>query len=109
MAFVGHELAGVGVGLRWEFLDEVLDRLGNLPRLVFFEVSPENYMRRGGFYPSALERVGERYPILTHGLTMSVGGLDPLGAPTNESTIEVAMFAMSLSRLQPLKVMLSWN
>jgi uncharacterized protein (UPF0276 family) len=65
---------GVGLGLRWEFLDEVLER----PPLdiAFFEVSPENYMRRGGYYPRALERVGERYPIVTHGLTLSLGSVD---------------------------------
>jgi uncharacterized protein (UPF0276 family) len=65
---------GVGLGLRWEFLDEVLER----PPLdiAFFEVSPENYMRRGGYYPHALERIGERYPIVTHGLTLSLGSHD---------------------------------
>jgi uncharacterized protein (UPF0276 family) len=64
-------LRGVGLGLRWEFLDEVLD--GPPLDVAFFEVSPENYMRRGGYYPAALERIGERYPIVTHGLTLSLG------------------------------------
>ncbi|HEV8547825.1 MAG TPA: DUF692 domain-containing protein [Polyangiaceae bacterium] len=63
--------SGVGLGLRWEFLEEVLD--GPPLDLAFFEVSPENYMRRGGYYPAALERVGRRYPLVTHGLTLSVG------------------------------------
>ncbi len=40
---------GVGLGLRWEFLEEVLD--GPPLDVAFFEVSPENYMRRGGFTP----------------------------------------------------------
>jgi uncharacterized protein (UPF0276 family) len=68
-------LRGVGLGLRWEFLDEVLER----PDLdvAFFEVCPENYMRRGGWFPAALERVAERRPIVTHGLTMSLGGTEP--------------------------------
>jgi uncharacterized protein (UPF0276 family) len=71
----------VGLGLRWEFLDELLERSeeGPLP-IDFVEVSPENYMRRGGRYSAALERVAERYPVLTHGLTMSLGGVDPLDA-----------------------------
>jgi len=71
-------LAGVGLGLRWEFLEEVLD--GPTHDVAFFEVSPENYLGRGGYYPSALERIAERYPIVTHGLTLSVGAsaeLDP--------------------------------
>jgi uncharacterized protein len=77
------ERGGVGLGLRWGFLDELLDRLEPdsdqepLPHIPFFEISPENYMRRGGFIPSAIERIADRYPVLTHGLTLGVGGLDP--------------------------------
>ncbi|AUX25000.1 hypothetical protein SOCEGT47_055410 [Sorangium cellulosum] len=78
----GSALTGVGLGLRWEFLDEVLaavdalDPPAALP-VPFFELSPENYLRRGGYFPAAIERIRERCPILTHGLTLSVGGLDP--------------------------------
>lgn len=66
---------GIGLGLRWEFLETVLER--DRLEVDFFEVSPENYMRRGGYYPAMLERVAERYPILTHGLTMSLGATEP--------------------------------
>jgi uncharacterized protein (UPF0276 family) len=69
-----HELDrphGVGLGLRWEFLEEVAD--GPQLDLDFLEVSPENYMRRGGYFPAQLERVRERYPISSHGLTLSIG------------------------------------
>jgi uncharacterized protein (UPF0276 family) len=67
-------IAGVGLGLRWDFVEEVLEApaLG----VAFFEVSPENYMRRGGYYPAALETIGERYPLVTHGLTLSLGAID---------------------------------
>jgi uncharacterized protein (UPF0276 family) len=67
-------IRGVGLGLRWEFLDEVLEAASL--DVDFFEVSPENYMRRGGYYPAALERIGARYPIVTHGLTLSLGSTD---------------------------------
>ena len=69
-----RKLGGVGLGLRWEFLEEVLD--GPKHDVAFFEVSPENYLGRGGYYPSALERIAERYPIVTHGLTLSLGAID---------------------------------
>lgn len=72
---VNETLTGVGLGLRWEILDEVLEAQDL--DVAFFEVSPENYMRRGGWFPAALEQVGERYPIVTHGLTMSLGGSQP--------------------------------
>src|SRR6185295_15206467 len=67
-------LGGVGLGLRWDFLEEVVN--GEKLPIDFFEVSPENYMRRGGYYPEQLERLGERYPLLTHGLTLSIGAVD---------------------------------
>ncbi len=80
-------MEGVGLGLRWDFLDTVLafvngDELSEelrrgLEAVPFFEVSPENYMRRGGYYPEALSRIGERFPLITHGLAMSLGAHEP--------------------------------
>lgn len=75
-------LTGVGLGLRWQFLDEVLAALSDptaspLP-IDFFEVAPENYMRRGGYFPAMLGRVAERFALLSHGLSMSIGSVDPL-------------------------------
>lgn len=70
-----RRLSGVGLGLRWEFLEAVVD--GPELEVDFFEVSPENTMRRGGYYPSALEKVRARYPIVTHGLTLSIGSIEP--------------------------------
>jgi uncharacterized protein (UPF0276 family) len=69
---------GVGLGLRWEFLDELLAQPD--AAIDFLEISPENYMGRGGYFPAALTRLSERFPILTHGLTMSLGGTEPLDA-----------------------------
>jgi uncharacterized protein len=73
-------IQGVGLGLRWEFLEELADRTavdGPLG-IDFLEVSPENTMRRGGAQPARLGWLAERYPVVTHGLTMSLGGTDPL-------------------------------
>ena len=78
---------GVGLGLRWDFLDDLLERLDDPDRraelegvVPFWEVSPENYMRRGGYIPESLEKVADHFRIVTHGLQMSVGGLDPFEA-----------------------------
>ncbi len=68
-------IQGVGLGLRWEFIDAILERK---PALDFVEVSPENYMGRGGYYDAALDRAADLWPMVTHGLTMSLGGVDPL-------------------------------
>lgn len=71
---------GVGLGLRWEFIDELLDRTraGAAPPIDFLEISPENYLGRGGRHPEALAELSGTYPLVTHGLTMSIGGVDPL-------------------------------
>jgi uncharacterized protein (UPF0276 family) len=72
-------IRGVGLGLRWEFIDALVEASADgLVPVDFLEISPENYMRRGGRYPAALEWLAERYPMVTHGLTMSLGGVDPL-------------------------------
>ena len=70
-------VSGVGIGLRWALVDDLLERPP--PELAFIEVAPENFMRRGGRFPAALASCSERWPIVTHGLTMSLGGCDPLG------------------------------
>src|SRR5690349_13275365 len=73
-------IVGVGLGLRFELLDEILGRVdegGAIGEVQFFEVAPENYMRRGGFVPAALERIAARFPLLSHGLALSLGGLEP--------------------------------
>src|SRR5579862_6276604 len=71
-------VSGVGLGLRWEFIDPLL---ADAPVLDFVEISPENYMGRGGYYDEALDRAAALWPIVTHGLTMSIGGHDPLDEP----------------------------
>ena len=75
-------IGGVGLGLRWEFLDELLEREANgVPAGVdFLEIAPENYLKRGGRYAEALDTLAARYSIVTHGLTLSLGGPDALDA-----------------------------
>ena len=74
-------IQGVGLGLRRESVAEILDLLDDddprLGDIAFFELSPENFMRRGGFMPAAVDRVKERFRLLSHGLMMSPGGVDP--------------------------------
>jgi uncharacterized protein (UPF0276 family) len=74
------EQARVGLGLRFEFLDDVLAAIardGRVAGVDLFEVGPENYARRGGYVPAALDAIRERVPIVSHGLTLDVGGLEP--------------------------------
>lgn len=73
-------IEGVGLGLRFALVEELLEReaRGQVPAIRWLECHPENYMRRGGRWPKNLERCRERWPFATHGLAMSLGGVDPL-------------------------------
>lgn len=67
---------GIGLGLRAPLADSILN--APPPALRWLEVSPENYLARGGAYLRHLDAARERFPVVTHGLTLSVGGIDPL-------------------------------
>ncbi len=77
---VANQTMGVGLGLRWELADELFAGESRVDGIDFLEVSPENYIGRGGAFATHLEKACAHYPILTHGLTLSVGGYDDLDA-----------------------------
>ena len=67
-----------GLGLRRSMLPE-LEAAGELRAEVdFFEVAPENWLGIGGRLGKAFRRYTERYPFICHGLSLSLGGPDPL-------------------------------
>lgn len=66
---------GFGVGLRRQHYLHVLERN---PRVDWFEVITENFMVPGGRPLEVLEAVRERYPIVMHGVSLSIGSNDPL-------------------------------
>ena len=67
---------GIGLGLRARFLGKVADGEA-VGKVAFLELSPENFMHRGGRNPAALQKCAEHHRIITHGLMMSLGGTDP--------------------------------
>ena len=66
---------GFGVGLRRQHYAYVLD---THPPVDWFEVVSENFMVPGGRPLHVLEKVREQYPIVLHGVSMSLGSTDPL-------------------------------
>jgi uncharacterized protein (UPF0276 family) len=72
------ESRSAGIGLRRSLLTE-LDAAGDLSRSIdFFEVAPENWLGVGGRLGKAFRRYTERFPFIVHGLSLSLGGPDPL-------------------------------
>ena len=69
-------ISGAGLGLRRSFMDE-LDALDHNPA-DFLEVAPENWMEMGGILGKKFTHFAERYPMICHGLSLSIGSPAPL-------------------------------
>lgn len=66
---------GLGLGLRSTHFDHILD---HWPDVEWFEAISENFMDSGGRPRYVLDQVAERYPIVLHGVSLSIGSTDPL-------------------------------
>jgi hypothetical protein len=72
-----HPFLGCGVGLRPQHYSHIFEAW---PAVDWFEVISENFMVRGGRPRQNLTRIRERYPIVLHGVSLSIGSTDPLNA-----------------------------
>lgn len=77
---------GHGVGLRREHFDHVLE---NATSVDWFEVISENFMVAGGRPLHVLDRVRCDYPVVLHGVSLSIGSTDPLDKPYLEGLREL--------------------
>ena len=69
-------LFGAGLGLKRELMSQLQ---ADPPSCIdFFEVAPENWIGIGGDRAKKFAWFAERYPIVAHGLSLSLGGPDPL-------------------------------
>ena len=67
---------GAGLGLRRVLLDPL--RAQPDAPLDFLEVAPENWLKVGGALGRRFREFSERYPVVCHGLSLNLGGRDPL-------------------------------
>jgi len=66
----------IGLGYRRDFAEEFLEGTSIKPD--FVEFAPENWMNIGGFWKKQIKQISEKYPIICHGLSLSIGSPDPL-------------------------------
>ncbi len=66
---------GYGVGLRTRHYTTILREW---PPVDWFEILSENYMVAGGRPLWVLDQIAERYPVVMHGVSLSIGTTDPL-------------------------------
>ncbi len=72
---LGHQDLGLGVGLRTSHFDYILR---HRPAVDWFEIISENFMDSGGRPRYVLDQIAEQYPIVMHGVSLSIGSTDPL-------------------------------
>lgn len=70
------DVPAAGLGLRRDLVPALLERVPD--EIGFFEVAPENWMELGGRYGRQFRAFTERYPFVTHGLSLSLGSPAPL-------------------------------
>lgn len=74
-----HPALGYGLGLRVEHYRDLFDHTPRTDwRVDWFEALSENYMVEGGPPLANLARVREHWPIVLHGVSLSIGSVDPL-------------------------------
>ncbi len=69
---------GFGLGLRPVHYGDVLGSAPGTLAVDWFEVITENYLVGGGRPLAVLDRVRERWPVVMHGVSLSIGGVDAL-------------------------------
>src|SRR5271167_811995 len=72
---MGYDNLGLGVGLRSVHFPHILKEQ---PQVDWFEIISENFMDSGGRPRHVLNQVAERYPVVMHGVSLSIGSTDPL-------------------------------
>ena len=72
---LGHPNLGLGVGLRTALFGYLLR---HFPAVDWFEIISENFMDSGGRPRYVLDQIAERYPVVMHGVSLSIGSTDPL-------------------------------
>lgn len=66
---------GLGLGLRNVHFDHIL---AERPAVDWFEAISENFMDSGGRPRAVIREVAQHYPVVLHGVSLSIGSADPL-------------------------------
>jgi hypothetical protein len=66
---------GFGLGLRVDHYETILN---SEPAVDWFEIISENYLVPGGKPLHYLDRIRARWPLVMHGVSLSIGSADPL-------------------------------
>ncbi len=71
-----YPVHGAGLGLKRALMGPLEDQPP--AQINFLEVAPENWIGVGGKYGKRFRKFTEKYPFVTHGLSLSIGSPSPL-------------------------------
>ena len=74
-SIAGLPKLGLGLGLRNVHFAHILSEW---PQVDWFEAISENFMDSGGRPRAVIRQVAERYPVVLHGVSLSIGSTDEL-------------------------------
>ena len=99
---MGFPYIGCGLGLRPTYYSDILN---NSVDVDWFEIISENYMIPGGNPLAMLERVREKYPLVMHGVSLSIASTDPVNLDYLEELKSLA------NRIEPMWISdhLAWT
>jgi len=66
---------GIGLGLRTVHYASIVEQR---PNVAWFEILSENYLRTAGRPLDFLDAIAASYPVVMHGVSLSIGSTDPL-------------------------------
>ena len=73
--FMTNRFLGFGLGLRAPHFEQII---AEKPAVDWFEIISENYFVAGGKPWHYLNKIRADYPIVMHGVSMSIGSIDPI-------------------------------
>lgn len=76
MPEANREFRGAGLGLRRALMGPLLSM--DQGAVDFMEVAPENWIGVGGRFGKQFRQLAERHTIVLHGLSLDIGGPDPI-------------------------------
>jgi uncharacterized protein (UPF0276 family) len=76
-SFSDFKQLGFGLGLRVEHYEHIFE---HKPQVDWFEIISENFMDTHGKPRRNLAKIMEHYPVVMHGVSLSIGTVDPLNS-----------------------------
>jgi uncharacterized protein len=73
--FTSLPYLGAGIGLRKEHFKDIL---AGKAAVNWLEIIPENFMNFGGQAARTLNLCAQKWPVISHGVNLSIGSIDPL-------------------------------